>query len=209
MKRLANIWSLALLVLAMPQAAMAQGITDNARDPQQTDLYTLLQVLVTIVKYGLAFAAAIGAIFIVVSGYQYVLSAGNPEKIEKAKMGLTWSIGGFILAISSVAIISFFQGNFGLAGSDSVSQFLPDFGANGTPVTIVNQLSTLLFLWGGGIAVLFLILGGYRYITSQGNQDLIESAKRTILYAVVGLIIVFLAFLIFNLVYNTLRVKPV
>lgn len=74
-----------------------------------------------------------------------------------------------------------------------------------TPVTptgnldIASVLSTVIY-WvlglSGGIAVLFLILGGLQYITSSGNKDKAEQAKQTILYAVIGLIVIALSFVI-------------
>jgi len=43
------------------------------------------------------------------------------------------------------------------------------------------------------VAVIMIIIGGFRYITSGGNDTSITSAKNTILYAVIGLVIVALA----------------
>ena len=66
-------------------------------------------------------------------------------------------------------------------------------------MSIANLLSTIIY-WilglSGGIAVLFLILGGLQYITSSGNKDKAEQAKQTILYAVIGLIVIALSFVI-------------
>lgn len=45
----------------------------------------------------------------------------------------------------------------------------------------------------GGLAVLFLVYGGFLYVTSGGNKERIETAKKTITYAVFGLIVVILA----------------
>jgi cytochrome bd-type quinol oxidase subunit 2 len=74
-----------------------------------------------------------------------------------------------------------------------------------TPVTpggdlsIASVLSNIIY-WilglAGGIAVLFLILGGLQYISSSGNKDKAEKAKQTILYAVIGLIVIALSFVI-------------
>lgn len=54
---------------------------------------------------------------------------------------------------------------------------------------IVNILSVLI----GAIAVIMLIFGGFRYVTSAGNDVGVQAAKNTILYAIIGLIIVALA----------------
>lgn len=65
---------------------------------------------------------------------------------------------------------------------------------------ILNEVIGWVLLLVGGIAVLFLIWGGVQYITSAGNKEKAELAKKTITYAVVGLIIIVLAEVIVNLV---------
>ena len=64
------------------------------------------------------------------------------------------------------------------------------FGNGGVFQTIAN---TLIFLV-GAIAVLFLIIGGLRYVISNGDPKSVEAAKNTILYAIVGIIIAILSF---------------
>lgn len=54
---------------------------------------------------------------------------------------------------------------------------------------IINLLSVVV----GIVAVVMIIVGGLRYITSGGSDTSVTSAKNTILYAVIGLIIVALA----------------
>jgi type IV secretion system pilin len=62
--------------------------------------------------------------------------------------------------------------------------------------TIVNILLFIL----GAIAVVMIIIGGIRYATSNGDSGSIKSAKDTILYAVIGLIVAILAYAIVNFV---------
>jgi hypothetical protein len=54
---------------------------------------------------------------------------------------------------------------------------------------VVNILSTIV----GIVAVIMIIIGGFKYVTSGGDSSSISSAKQTILYAIVGLIIVAMA----------------
>ena len=61
---------------------------------------------------------------------------------------------------------------------------------------IINILSALV----GVVAVIMIIIGGFRYITSGGNDTSVTGAKNTILYAVIGLIIVALAQVIVHFV---------
>ena len=54
----------------------------------------------------------------------------------------------------------------------------------------------------GFISVLMIIIGGLKYITSGGDSNGVNSAKNTILYAVVGLVIVLLAQVIVRFIIN-------
>ena len=52
----------------------------------------------------------------------------------------------------------------------------------------------------GIVAVIFIVVGGVNYMTSAGDASKVEKAKKTILYAVIGLVIAVLAFAIVNFV---------
>lgn len=55
--------------------------------------------------------------------------------------------------------------------------------------SVINVLSMIV----GIVAVIMIIVGGLKYITSSGDSGNVTSAKNTILYAIVGLVIVALA----------------
>jgi hypothetical protein cdiviTM7_00647 len=57
----------------------------------------------------------------------------------------------------------------------------------------------LLFLL-GAVCVIMIIVGGFRYVTSNGDQSAVKAAKDTILYAVVGLIVAIAAYAIASFV---------
>ncbi len=64
-----------------------------------------------------------------------------------------------------------------------------------TKVNEILQFAINLVLYASGsVAVFFLIFGGIRYITSFGNQEQMDGAKKTIKYAVIGLLTVILAY---------------
>jgi len=62
--------------------------------------------------------------------------------------------------------------------------------------TIINVFSVIV----GSISVIMIIVGGFRYITSAGDSNNVSGAKNTILYAIVGLIIVAFAQIIVQFV---------
>lgn len=61
-------------------------------------------------------------------------------------------------------------------------------------LTIVNFFLTFL----GLIAVVMIIYGGFLYVTAAGNGEKVESAKKIIMYSVIGIIIILLSFAIVN-----------
>lgn len=74
---------------------------------------------------------------------------------------------------------------------------------------LLGQVINFLLVWGGAVAILFVIIGGFRYIVSMGNQEGVEKARQTVLYAILGLIIIFLSYLaIAYLMGDILSVKP-
>lgn len=54
------------------------------------------------------------------------------------------------------------------------------------------------------VSVVMLIYGGFRYIVSGGDSKKVTDAKNTILYAIIGLVISFLAYAIVNFVVGTI-----
>jgi hypothetical protein len=63
-----------------------------------------------------------------------------------------------------------------------------------TTVENIVKLVINIFSWIVGIiAVIMIIVGGLKYITSSGDSGNVTGAKNTILYAVVGLVVVALA----------------
>ncbi len=63
------------------------------------------------------------------------------------------------------------------------------FANGGIFQTIVNALLFLV----GAISVIMLIIGGIRYIVSAGDQNAVTGAKNTIMYALVGVVVAFVA----------------
>src|SRR3989344_5944574 len=61
--------------------------------------------------------------------------------------------------------------------------------ANDLIAKIINIFSVIV----GIVAVIMIIVAGFRYITSAGNQERVKAAKTTLIYALIGLVIVALA----------------
>lgn len=63
-------------------------------------------------------------------------------------------------------------------------------GADSRVTTVIRTAINLFSIVAGIITVIMVIVSGLKYITSQGDSNSITSAKNTLLYAIVGLIVV-------------------
>ena len=78
----------------------------------------------------------------------------------------------------------------------------PDF--NSVVRTVLNILSALA----GLVAVFMFMWGGFKYITSGGDSSKVSSAKGTLLYAIIGVVIVVFSQVIVQFVVNKATEKP-
>jgi heme/copper-type cytochrome/quinol oxidase subunit 2 len=66
--------------------------------------------------------------------------------------------------------------------------------SGGDPVTtndgVIHRVTQLLAIIAGVIAVIVIVVGGIRYIASGGDAEQVSRAKRTIIWAVVGLAVI-------------------
>ena len=113
-----------------------------------------------------------------------------------------FAVPALVLSVSAAPVfaqqdaeedLSITQGVQAARGNDQPNDL---FGPTGIFRTITNVLLFII----GAVSVIMLIIGGFRYVTSQGDSSQVASAKNTILYAIIGLIIAILAFAVVSFV---------
>lgn len=114
--------------------------------------------------------------------------------IFAASLGLTLGLPAFVSAQTTTQLKdAACMGAGGTTGcTDSGDPNDPNSATsqiNRTIATVINVLSVMV----GVAAVIMIIIGGFKYITSNGDSGNVNSAKNTILYAIVGLVVVALA----------------
>ena len=82
-------------------------------------------------------------------------------------------------------------------------------GSSCNTATTVNSLfanvsNTLIYLV-GAISVIMIIVGGLRYVLSNGDAKAAAGAKATIMYAVIGVIVAIVAYAIIKFVVTTIK----
>jgi heme/copper-type cytochrome/quinol oxidase subunit 2 len=104
----------------------------------------------------------------------------------------------FALMVGALTLLSALPGT-ALAALDPAGS-KPDIavggGFRGVALTIINYFLGFL----GLIAVVMVIYGGVTYVVSAGNDEAIGNAKKIIMYALIGIIIILLSFALVNTV---------
>lgn len=170
---------------------------------------SLLLILLAIVDDLLRVAGLLAVIFLIISGIQYIMSRGEPAEMAKAQTGALNSLLGLALALIAVRFVAFIGNQLGGTSVDAPSSAdhvdlssLPTFGDAATSGSIVGTVLSIIFGIAGALAFLYLVIGGFQYITSQGDPQRVAKAKNAVLYALIGLALAIVAQSIVALVVN-------
>ena len=79
-----------------------------------------------------------------------------------------------------------------------------DLGKEKDPTVVVSSIINVVLSLLGITAVVIILLGGFKWMTSQGNADKVTEAKDLIKNGIIGLVIIFFAYSIAKFVINNL-----
>lgn len=116
-------------------------------------------------------------------------------------LGLLFGLSTVGFVATPVGAVNPFDGACGGSNGDATICKAKSESINPLIQTIIN---TLLFAI-GSVSVIMIIVGGIRYVISDGDSSRIKSAKDTILYAVIGLVVALLAFVIVGFVVDRFK----
>jgi hypothetical protein len=161
---------------------------------------------------GLNFATgAMALFFIVLGGYRILTAGGNSEHFQKGRQMITYALLGLVLTVGSYSILATTISV--LTGKDGPPKF-------STETVLIDPLNLrndsrpagyvffgeriLGFILSGlaGLSILMFVYGGTLWLTSAGNEERIGSAKKTLLYATIGLVVVLSSYIFVSFVYG-------
>jgi len=129
---------------------------------------------------------ALSLLFVVIGGLRYVISAGNPTNTQKARETIIYALVGLVVSISAFTIVQFILQSV-QPDEDAGSEGL--VGPNG----ILTQATQLIVYATGTISVLMIIYGALKFVVSGGDAAGIKTARDTIMYALIGLVVAMVA----------------
>lgn len=100
----------------------------------------------------------------------------------KKLFGIITGLGALLSAKTALALTLWGGETLGLGTAD-------------LQATVINIIQWILGLL-GLIAVVMILIGGFKWMTAGGNEEKIESAKKLLTAAIIGLVIILLAWAI-------------
>ena len=133
-------------------------------------------------------------------GYLYILSSGDPTKVTNGKKTLIHAFTGLAIVLLANVIMNTIRIALGGNLSNCATGECVD-----NPTAMVENAINWVIGTSGVVALVFIFIGGISYMTSAGDATKVQKAKKTILYAAVGLAIVALSLTISAFVTNTIN----
>lgn len=156
-------------------------------------------------------AAGLAVLIIIWNGYRLIVSSGDAEIQKDARDWIIGALTGLALLVMAgvvwkmlrssdackdvfekksfllIPVVSAAIFNIG----DSAALF-PD--TNAVSNAVFSKIINLLVGSAGAMATIYLIISGFRYLTNAGNEEETTKAKKAMLWAIIGLVVVFAAY---------------
>ncbi len=116
-------------------------------------------------------------------------SNNNPSADGKCPEGLQWNAKASLCMLESP-----FTGDT-VAGSSSLAD-------------LIKKIVDYFLFFAGMVAVVFIVVGGFWYVTSAGNEEQAEKGRTALINAIIGLIVVIMSFAIVTVISNLITKGP-
>lgn len=153
-----------------------------------------VDIVITFIKYLLG---SIAIAFILRNGLRLVTISSDEENITEDKKTLAASAGGLVLIYIGDVIINKVLYKVDKSGYVGVEGVQPAFNPGAGISELIGFTNFAVYLT-APIAIAVLVAGGIMYITAAGDDDGVGRAKRMIISAVIGLVVIYGAFAVVN-----------
>ena len=139
-------------------------------------------------------AAGLCVLFVIYGGAQMILGFSDESKNTQGRTCVFMSLIGFALALAAQSIISFIVARSGdAAGTGTAPTDNPIVAIIEEAISIMLSVFNLAFL-------IMSIVAGYRMVIGRGQSEELETAKRAVVWGIIGALVVNLARVMANII---------
>lgn len=163
----------------IPQAYAIPLPSDISGVPQITEASNFFMFIIRTLQ---GISASVAVLYIVIAGFLYITARGDDAAIKKSKESVTYSVIGLIVVALAESIGAIFDPARGINIG----------GANLLIISITNFLLALI----GSVAVVYMVYGGYLYMTARGDSGQVSKATKAIWSSITGILVAIFAYTI-------------
>lgn len=153
--------------------------TNLVREFSTQEKTRIIVANVTSILTRLAGVVAVAAL--IVAGFKYTLSHGNPQKASGALTSIIHALSGLAVAVAATLLVETIYRRLtsGAAIDDGLPKVEP---------SLTDTIGFVMLII-GLISVLMIVLQGMRYALSRGNAEKTAAARNGIIYSLVGAVV--------------------
>lgn len=171
------------------EGAACEGDNVNNRDGgfELADIWLIFAALFEAV---IKISAIVALAYVIWGGFKYITSQGSPEGTASARRTITYALAGMAMATLASASVTLFMDI--VAGGTAGSGILPGADSSNALQRVLN----FVYAIGGAVAAIYVAIGTVKFATSTGDPGKAASARNTIIYALVGAVVIVGAYLL-------------
>lgn len=157
-------------------------------------------------------ATFLAFIWLAWGAFHYIFAGGDKEQLKKARDRITWAIVGLIITALSFALAQFIEQILQPQQQSPLSWLVtPVYAQSPTPTDLSNiygfgnigslgeGISNLVmpaFSIAAAAVTVYLVIGGFKFLTSGGDKEGVAKAREMITHAIIGFLLLIFIFLI-------------
>lgn len=159
-------------------------------------------------------ATFLAFIWLAWGAFHYIFAGGDKEQLKKARDRITWAIAGLIITALSFALAQFIEQVLGPRQQSPISFLVTtvyaadpvdlstvyDFGIINSLGEGISRLVMPAFSIAATAVTIYLVIGGFRFLTSGGDKEGIAKAREMITHAIIGFLLLIFIFLIMQFI---------
>lgn len=149
-----------------------------------------VEIVLVFIRY---IIGSIAVIFIVRSGLRLVLMGGNEEEVSKDKKTVAWALLGLLFIMLATPLVNEVFYKIDTSKYPGIDPVRPLINAPRGVRELVG-VTNLAVSFVGPFAILSMIAGGIMYIIAGGDEEKTGKAKKIILWALIGIIVIYGSF---------------
>ena len=145
---------------------------------------TVEAVLTSILMTLRGIIVILALVFLIIGAVLYILSAGNEERMKTAKNCILAAMIGLAIGIAAPSFLKEIGNVLGWNGV-AVGPAANALTLSQIARNVLNFLLSIV----GILGIIMLVIGGIMYLTAAGSEDRVETGKKIVIYAIIGILV--------------------